>query len=150
VAWGYGGLIPMGASGGGVSTTFDRPDYQNDANVPQVNGKNGRGVPDISGNASPATGYDVLVDGKEQSIGGTSAVAPLMAALAARLGQGVGHDIGFLNPTFYKNTGDFNDITKGNNGGYQAGPGWDAVTGLGVPDGEKLLATLKAAHAAQA
>ncbi|HEY3997773.1 MAG TPA: peptidase S53, partial [Candidatus Xenobia bacterium] len=57
-------------------------------------------------------------------------------------------DLGFLNPFYYKNPGAFNDITQGTNGNFNAGPGWDAVTGLGSPDGTKLLAALKAAKAA--
>ena len=146
IAWG-GAFLESGASGGGVSTVFPKPDYQQNAGVPaSTDPQGGRGVPDVSGNASPLTGYKVLVDGQESSIGGTSAVAPLYAALSARLAQGLGAPLGFLNPHFYQHPENFLDITKGNNTGYQAGPGWDPVTGLGVPDGEKLLASLKSAR----
>lgn len=133
-----------GATGGGVSDNFGLPDYQQNANVPKsTSATGGRGVPDVAADADPGTGYVILVDGQEMTIGGTSAAAPLWAGLTARLGQGVGQNLGFLNPVFYANaTGDFNDITSGNNGAFSAGPGWDANTGLGTPDGEKLLAKL--------
>ncbi|HEY3999653.1 MAG TPA: S53 family peptidase [Candidatus Xenobia bacterium] len=139
-----------GAGGGGVSDVFPEPQWQKDgAKVPTpATAGGGRGVPDVAGNASPFSGYNVLVDGQSMSIGGTSAVAPLYAALAARLGQGLGAPLGFLAPALY--TPDvaktFNDITTGNNGAFKAGPGWDAATGLGSPDGEKLLGALKQLH----
>ncbi|CAN0189378.1 unnamed protein product, partial [Phaeothamnion confervicola] len=138
----WGGSFFGGASGGGFSNSFPLPDFQN--GVVKNNPNGGRGVPDISGNGDPATGYNVLVDGQDGSIGGTSAVAPLMAALNARLGEAVGKPHGYLNPFFYKHPEVFTDITSGTNGAFKAGPGWDAVTGMGVPDGEKLLAALKA------
>ena len=78
-------------------------------------------------------------------IGGTSAVAPLWAALVARLNQKLGHPVGFLNPLLYGATvgsSGFNDVTVGNNGAYHAGKGWDACTGWGSPNGAKLLAKL--------
>jgi kumamolisin len=147
VAW--GGTPGDGASGGGVSQFFPLPDYQKGAGVPaSPTAGGGRGVPDVSGNADPQSGYEVIVDGMDGAIGGTSAVAPLYAGLTALLGQGAGGDLGFLNPFYYKNPGAFNDITQGTNGNFNAGPGWDAVTGLGSPDGTKLLAALKAAKAA--
>jgi kumamolisin len=87
----------------------------------------------------------VLVDGQQTVIGGTSAVAPLWAGLIALLNQSLGKPVGFLNPTLYglpATSGVFRDVTSGNNGAYQAGPGWDACTGLGVADGTKLLNAL--------
>jgi len=148
----WGGSFFGGAAGGGFADETKAPDFQKKALEPWAaqNPNGGRGVPDISGDADPATGYDVLVDGQESSIGGTSAVAPLMAALNARLNQGLGSPTGYLNPFFYDHTDAFTDITKGTNGAFKAGPGWDPITGIGVPDGEKLLAALKAAHASQA
>jgi kumamolisin len=66
-------------------------------------------------------------------------VAPLWAALIALLNQQRGSNIGFANPTLYQNAANgFNDITQGNNGSYSAGPGWDACTGLGSPNGNRL------------
>jgi kumamolisin len=103
----------------------------------------GRGVPDVAGNADPATGYEVLVDGRRSVIGGTSAVAPLWAALAARLTQALGTPLGLVQPRLYAASSSFRDITSGDNGSYRAGLGWDACTGLGSPDGEALLAALR-------
>jgi kumamolisin len=132
-------------SGGGVSRLFDLPDYQQQAGVPAAKnppGSVGRGVPDVSGDADPATGYRVVVDGQHLTFGGTSAVAPLWAALAARLNQKLGHPVGFLNPVLYAHPQACNDITGGDNGDYQAGPDWDPCTGLGSPDGARLLEAL--------
>ena len=99
----------------------------------------GRGVPDVAGDASPETGYNVLFDGQSGVVGGTSAVAPLWAALIALLNQQRGSNIGFANPTLYQSAENgFNDITQGNNGSYSAGPGWDPCTGLGSPNGSQL------------
>ena len=58
----------------------------------------GRGVPDVSGDADPQTGYNVLVDGKSLVIGGTSAVAPLWSGLIALLNEKLGKPLGFLQP----------------------------------------------------
>jgi kumamolisin len=127
-----------GATGGGVSNFFPIPDYQKNANVPTSldTGFAGRGVPDVSGDADPETGYYVRVDGQMQVIGGTSAVAPLWAGLAALLNQQLGHPIGFVNPKLYAIPGaSFRDIVTGDNGAWKAGPAWDACTGLGSPNG---------------
>jgi kumamolisin len=81
--------------------------------------------------------------------GGTSAVAPLWAALTARLAQALGRTLGLPQPVLYggaqpgQPTPGFRDITSGNNGAYSAGPGWDACTGLGSPDGTALLDVLR-------
>jgi kumamolisin len=134
-----------GATGGGVSEFFALPSYQQSANVPKApNGFVGRGVPDVAGDADPETGYNVLVDGQQTVIGGTSAVAPLWAGLLARINQSLGKNVGYLNPLLYTKNVEaaLHDITAGNNGTYSAGPGWDACTGLGTPDGAALLAAL--------
>jgi len=139
-----------GATGGGVSNVFALPTYQQNAKVPAQPETNfvGRGVPDVSGNADPATGYQVLYDGQNTVVGGTSAVAPLWAGLIALLNQQLGSPIGYLNPKIYAlPESDFRDITQGNNddsglGYYSAGPGWDACTGLGSPNGAALLSAL--------
>ena len=110
----------------------------------------GRGVPDVSGDADPNTGYNILVDGKAMPIGGTSAVAPLWAGLVTLLNQKLGKPVGFLNPILYANPGALNDITQGSNGDYNAGPGWDPCTGLGSPNGMKLLAVLSGTATPQA
>jgi kumamolisin len=137
-----------GATGGGVSRQFALPDYQSSAGVPNNVDTNapGRGVPDVCGDADPQTGYLIRVDGVDQTIGGTSAVAPLWAGLIARLNQQLGAPVGFAQPLLYPllGTAAFHDITKGNNGSYSAGSGWDACTGLGSPDGTALAAALSA------
>ncbi|HTP22091.1 MAG TPA: S53 family peptidase [Solirubrobacteraceae bacterium] len=135
-----------GAGGGGISVEFAVPSYQSAIKMPTNvdTGKAGRGVPDVAGNADPETGYKVLVDGSQQTIGGTSAVAPLWAGLIVLLNASLGKPVGFLQPQIYAASAatGFHDITQGNNVGYQAGPGWDACTGNGSPDGAALLTTL--------
>jgi kumamolisin len=128
------------ASGGGVSGYFTLPDYQANAKVPLEIDTHfkGRGMPDVAADADPNTGYKVLVDGQELVIGGTSAVAPLMAGLIALLNQQNKKPFGFIHPQIYSTPNLCRDITSGNNKttsagtGYTAGPGWDACTGLGV------------------
>jgi kumamolisin len=133
-----------GATGGGVSRFFKVPAYQGAVHVPnQVNTKKpGRGVPDVAGDADPQTGYRVRVDGQEMVIGGTSAVAPLYAALIARINGKLGRNVGFINTKLYAG-GTLRDITVGDNGAYSAATGWDPCTGLGSADGGKVLATLE-------
>ena len=108
-----------------------------------------RGVPDVAGDADPETGWIVVVDGQTLVIGGTSAVAPMWAALSAVLSQALGKNVGFLNPALYSLTGWHRDVTVGNNGTYLARPGYDCCTGLGVPDGAKLFAALGAGTTAR-
>jgi kumamolisin len=109
-----------GATGGGVSATFALPDWQRNAKVPPSTQAGGRVV-----------------------FGGTSAVAPLWAALIARLNQRLGTPVGFLKPLLFgRLLGSCRDITSGNNGAYQARVGWDACTGLGSPNGARLLQAL--------
>jgi kumamolisin len=135
---------PDSATGGGVSGTFPRPAYQNKVPLPAPANK-GRGVPDVAGDADPATGYRVRVDGQDFVIGGTSAVAPLWAGLIALFNQKIGTPVGFLNPLIYGSLagkGTFHDVTNGNNGSFTAGPGWDACTGWGSPVGTGLLRSL--------
>lgn len=116
------------ATGGGVSKHFA-----------------GRQVPDVAGNASPSTGYEVRVDGGTYVIGGTSAVAPLYAGLVLLLSEAIGGPLGahidFLN-TVISNPTLCYDVTVGDNGAYRAGPGRDETTGFGVVDGGRLLALL--------
>lgn len=137
-----------GATGGGVSNSFALPSWQASSKVPAPTTKGGgRGVPDVAGDADPSTGYEVLVDGQQQVIGGTSAVAPLWAGLIALANAQNGSDAGFVNPALYAANGAsaFRDITLGNNGGFSAGPGWDACTGLGSPVGSAIISLLKTA-----
>jgi kumamolisin len=139
-----------GATGGGVSSVFPLPSWQANANVPSptVTG-GGRGVPDVSADADPSTGYTIRVDGQTMVIGGTSAVAPLWAGLIALANAQNGATAGFIQPAIYaaKAKAAFNDITSGTNYsgtpvGFKAGPGWDPCTGLGSPIGTKLIAAI--------
>lgn len=140
--------VSNGATGGGVSDVFALPSYQSSAKVPDNvdTGRPGRGVPDVAGDANPQTGYTIRVDGSDETIGGTSAVAPLWAGLLALLNQSLGVPLGFAQPRLYALLGStaFHDITSGSNGAYSAGPGWDACTGLGSPSGTNLARQLGA------
>jgi kumamolisin len=135
-----------GATGGGVSATYALPTWQASSKVPKgTNNFVGRGLPDIAGDADPNTGYEVRVDGNNEVIGGTSAVAPLWAALIARFNQQLGHSLGDPHEALYSlGESTFNDITKGSNGLFKAAKGWDACTGLGTPKGTALLTALAA------
>jgi subtilase family serine protease len=160
-AWG----LPYGnpgtafqASGGGFSHLYPRPAYQN--GVPGIGA--GRGVPDVSADASGHTGMALVISqGAGQytiaDSGGTSAAAPFWAGLIALADQYAGHDLGFVNPALYRIACGplyhraFHDVTSGNNTvqfppktfrGYRAGPGWDPVTGLGSPDAQVLVPLL--------
>jgi kumamolisin len=150
-----------GAGGGGISDFWPLPSYQTNANIPpSVNGgRIGRGLPDLAGDADENTGYNVRVDGLNTVIGGTSAVAPLTAALIALLNEKLSAPVGYLNPLLYStigNAGAFRDITQGNNdmtglvGGYKAAAGWDACSGFGSPIGTAILTALEGASKAQA
>jgi kumamolisin len=149
-----------GSTGGGVSVHFSRPDWQT-VKIPSVNpgAIDGRVVPDVAADASANTGYWTVVDGQGGASGGTSASAPLWAALVARINASLGSSgpVGYLTPLLYKSSAagsalgatGCRDITSGDNitaaiGGYTAGPGYDAVTGWGVPQGTALLNGLKA------
>ena len=130
--------------------------------IPSVNpgSVDGRVVPDVAADASANTGYWTVVDGQGGASGGTSAAAPLWAALVARINAslGSGGPVGYLTPLLYKQgangsalgSAGCRDITSGDNstasiGGYSAGVGYDAVTGWGVPQGTALLNGLKTA-----
>ena len=134
-----------GASGGGVSDFFALPAWQQGLSVEKTGSRSPlgmRGVPDVSGDADPETGYNVRVDGTDSVIGGTSAVAPLWAALIARINAINGKPAGFVNPVLYANGKALRDITQGNNGDFSATVGWDACTGLGSPNGAALVPLL--------
>ena len=148
---------PNDGTGGGISRYFPVPSYQSGIvkqSVVNPKGGTGRGVPDVAADAAQESGYCVLVDGEwypdqaaqRPPIGGTSASAPLWAGLIALLNQSMRTRLGFVNPILYqlKAPGAFNDIKLGNNGDYRCAAGWDPCTGLGTPNGQKLLAALKA------
>lgn len=142
-----------GSTGGGISPD-EVPEFQKNLKLPRATDakedKIGRGVPDVAGNASQSTGYKIRVRGNNEVVGGTSAVAPLYAALAVRINEGLGggKTVGYMNPFLYEQglSGKaqfFRDITTGHNNGYDASKGWDPVTGWGSLDGEKLLQAYK-------
>jgi subtilase family serine protease len=119
-------------------------------------------VPDVVGDAGTQTGMALAIEAgggsyNLSSAGGTSAATPLWGGLMALADQLAGHDLGFVNPALYRIARSpvygqaFHDITTGNNtvvingttySGYQAGPGWDPVTGLGCPDAAVLVPIL--------
>jgi kumamolisin len=146
---------PGSGTGGGVSDITPVPTWQQGKVPPSVNPGHfaGRAIPDVAANADPATGYLTMSGGKLGIVGGTSASAPLWTSLIARINAAVGARCGNFNALLYTRFGPadvLRDITVGNNdtdgllgGQYAAGPGWDACTGWGTPDGEKLLAALR-------
>ncbi len=123
-------------TGGGYSTLFPAQTWQMGA--PTAPSGLGRMVPDVAANADPNTGYNIVLNGQVQPVGGTSAVAPLMAGLFAALGT----KLGFVTPTLWQNESDFNDVTVGDNGEYHAQVGPDPCTGLGSPMGAALAQLL--------
>jgi kumamolisin len=135
-------------TGGGISDAFPVPDYQSHlALPPSVNdGALRRGVPDVAGAAAGTPGYRIVLNGNETVEDGTSAVAPLWAALLAIANAQRDTPLGFVNSALYANPSLFRPVTLGNNRaggkGYDAGPGWNACTGLGVPKGAELIAAL--------
>jgi kumamolisin len=140
-----------GATGGGVSQMFPKPFWQDDFDLPRRPSKvGGRGVPDVAGVADPETGCRIVVGRVDSVSAGTSAVAPLWAGLVARLNHAIGAPCGYLNSILYRlmtqaNTeGILRSITQGENGVYHAGPRWNACTGLGSPQGDRLLEVLDA------
>lgn len=149
-------------SGGGFSDMFDAMDSQKDAVThyfsvaPQLppDGsfpRSGRGTPDV---AALGEGFQVIIRGRNSSVGGTSASAPTFAGILsllneARLAKGK-PPMGYVNPWLYKNAAAFTDITRGDNlrgrgpfvepYGFNCTEGWDPVTGLGTPLFDKMLA----------
>jgi kumamolisin len=153
-----------GSTGGGVSAVEPRPSWQASITIQSVNpgAIEGRVMPDLAANADwNASPYLLVVDGQPQPNGGTSAASPLVASLIARINakREPHARVGYLTPVLYKprkpgnggaTIGSFGctDVVSGNNttaqaGGYSAGRGYDAASGWGTPNGEKLLAALQ-------
>ena len=152
-----------GSSGGGVSERFPRPTWQNDINIKSVNPGMfaGRIYPDLAANADWfASPYLLVVNGGSEPNGGTSAASPLVAALLTLINasRAPGHRLGYVTPVLYQTIGTgtsaatvgslgCTDVVDGENqtahaGGYSAGPGYDAVSGWGTPNGVKLAQAL--------
>jgi len=150
-------------SGGGFSFDYDVPSYQASAvqaylaNSPKTGTKtyasNGRGSPDV---ALLGEKFAVVDNGQTIAVGGTSASTPSWGGIIALLNQDCltassgKKTLGFVNPLFYQNPDAFNDITKGTNAignnaasGWKCTEGWDAATGLGTPNFEKLRDVVK-------
>jgi kumamolisin len=125
-------------TGGGYSTIFPVQAFQIGAPLPPAGSTAGKGrmVPDVAGDADPNTGYTIYVHSAEAVVGGTSAVAPLYAGLFAAFGV----KLGFITPKLWENQAAFHDITVGNNGFYDAGPGPDPCSGIGSPNGTRIAA----------
>lgn len=135
------------ATGGGFSDLFTSvPVYQQGVIPAGVNPSGHRGIPDVAASADGWTyGFYIYYDNKYKVTSGTSGVAPLWAALFARINQKLGPQ-GFLNTSLYKlagNTSVFRPITQGNNGAYKAGTPWNPCTGLGTPHGTNLMDALQ-------
>jgi kumamolisin len=149
VVWNCGPHGLPAATGGGVSRRFALPDWQRDRGVPLAPADFvGRGVPDVSGPADPHNGCAILVGGFRCSSAGTSAVAPLWAALIARFNELLRTRCGHITPILYriadpKSNSPLNPVIEGHNGAYKAGPGWNPCTGLGTPRGRQLLECLR-------
>ena len=144
-------------TGGGIST-FALPSYQlglgltatpytlsGGAGSPVTLTK--RGMPDLSSNSDPASGYRLSIGGVIYQYGGTSAAAPLLAGLCGIINANTGSRVGFINSKIYTASSAFTDVTVGNNcasslqsTGWAATAGWDACTGMGSPIGTALQA----------
>ena len=147
------------ASGGGYSSLFRRPSYQD--GVPRIGRM--RGLPDVAADADSSTAMALTFSGGVlYPAQGTSAATPLWAAVIALADQAAGRHLGFVNPAIYAIARSpayhnaFHDVVTGDNSvfwptglftGYQAGPGWDPVTGWGSPNAQILVPLL--AHAAR-
>ncbi len=153
-----------GATGGGVSLVYTAPAWQKQATLPAtvnadpvIHGQ-GRCLPDVAANGDPGSGYYIYYNNAFHVTGGTSAAAPLWAALMAILNQNLGYNLGFVNQLFYdlqiqSSSPPFHQVSDGNNGNsYQDKPAvyyarknenYNACCGLGVPDGKALLSGIK-------
>lgn len=146
IAWGNpANRGTTGASGGGISAVFSRPAWQTGEGVPTGTM---RLLPDVAAVGDPNTGALVVFNGKSTQVGGTSLSSPIWAAWCAQINQSRAAagkpPLGALNPRVYKlmGTAAFRDITTGGNSVYQAGPGYDLTTGVGVPNVAALLNAL--------
>ncbi|MGP7999112.1 MAG: S8 family serine peptidase [Streptosporangiaceae bacterium] len=148
----YLGETAWAGAGGGFSHLYARPAYQD--GVRRISAM--RGVPDVAADAGHPGPPVVFAGGSIETPVGTSGSTPLWGGVIALADQYAHHDLGFVNPAIYRIGRSpsyhkaFHDITTGNNDvtagsatvGYQAGPGWDPVTGWGSPDAKVLVPLL--------
>jgi hypothetical protein len=140
--------IAWSGSGGGVSTVWPIPTWQQSANMTAAGGSSTmRNIPDVALTAAVQM-YLIQNNGQAVMVGGTSAAAPLWAGFLALANQQAAAQgkppVGFLNPVIYRigagSSGktDMHDITAGSNG-FSAAPGYDLATGWGTPAGQNLI-----------
>jgi len=170
-----------GAGGGGLSALWPIPEWQADSGIPGIATAGARETPDVSASGNPSHGSTIFVSSAAASagtgqllpgarpekggiglwgtIGGTSAAAPIWAAVAAEIAASGptgtscaalpstagGADLGFIAPELYgvaaaHYSAAFHNVVKGNNDvfdlgkGYLAGTGYNLASGLGSPD----------------
>jgi kumamolisin len=137
--------------GKAISDVFALPDWQRGvSSTPTKSPNNGRAVPDVSAHANPDSGYRIFLHGSEIVMGGTTTSTALWAGLIALLNQGVGRNLGLVNPLLYQTIGPsaiLRAITpdKKSGGDHPAShtpEGWHAGTGWGSPNGQRLLEAL--------
>jgi kumamolisin len=150
-----------GSTGGGVSVVFPRPAWQSGITIEPINPGAilGRCMPDLAANADwNASPYLLYVDGSAQANGGTSAASPLVASLVTLINaaRAPAPRVGYLTPVLYQagpsatvtvGAAGCTDVVSGDNntatiGGFSAGPGYDAVSGWGTPNGQSLAQIL--------
>jgi kumamolisin len=139
-----------GATGGGVSRKYPKPDEQAKYPIKSADGTyEGRLVPDVAGPGDPATGWAVYVDGRWMTVGGTSAVSPMWVGFEALVDsdrEAAGKKpVAAMKDELYKNEKLFRPVTVGDNGSYKAGPGFNCCCGLGTPTGALADALVMAA-----
>jgi kumamolisin len=152
----WGNPISEAGTGGGLSRYFKRPAYQRGPGVDNLFSNGNRQVPDVAGVADGNTGWHIVLAGRDGQVGGTSAAAPLWAAITALIDQDLKkkglRPVGFANPALYwmgqnrsqLSTNPFREITQGNNLAYSATPGWNYCTGLGTPQADPLDSAFEA------
>ncbi len=146
----WGSPFEQVGSGGGVSAVWDRPPYQKGPGVSNQYSDGGREVPDVAALGDADTGWDIYSQGWNP-IGGTSAAAPLWAALMSLTDQSAARfglpPVGFANPALYEfgrypgrqPARPFNDVSRGTNLYYLATRGWDYGTGWGTPNAAGIV-----------
>ena len=148
----WGEPLEQWGTGGGLSAVFNRPSWQSGPGVVNRYSNGMRQIPDVSALGDLDTGWDIVIDGKWDMVGGTSAAAPLSAALPALTDQALVHrhlaEVGFANPAFYDFGSNprhfpapaFHPVTEGTNLYYPAtSTGWNYGTGWGTPNASAVV-----------